>query len=440
MAGLNVHREVTVPSIGSQDFARTIDYYQNPTGSAITTTVRVIGNLGSDAATQVFATSSGDTSPSVNDEWFGTDGGGTPAVIHFVHGPVGLKPTSESLIGDNIVWTYAITVQPGETLELGTFTIQAGSEANAIDEVSALFTPTGFGGNAAEFLSSSDLAALKNFEPPIIVSPTNSTGLAIGTVGDAYQQMLSAGGGSGKGYTYSANGSLDGLTINASIGTLSGMPTASGTYTVTVTATDSNGDTGSQQYTLTVNPAIVVSSTSPTGLNIGTLNNAYSQQLSASGGAEGTFTFSTSSDLDGLNLSSTGLLSGNPAVAGSFPITVTATDSDGGTGSQDYTLVINQSIVVSPTSPTGLAIATLGNNYSQTISANGGAGGTYTFSTSTALDGLTLTSAGVPSSSARRVRPGWPSAPPAKSITKRLQPVAGPEAAIPSAPPATWMA
>ena len=303
----------------------------------------------------------------------------TLAVIHFVHGPVGLKPTSESLIGDNIVWTYAITVQPGETLELGTFTIQAGSEANAIDEVSALFTPTGFGGNAAEsaavaILRREEFRAADHRKPDQLHGPGHRHGRR------CLPANAHAGGGSGKG-DQTANGSLDGLTINASIGTLSGMPTASGTYTVTVTATDSNGDTGSQQYTLTVNPAIVVSSTSPTGLNIGTLNNAYSQQLSASGGAEGTFTFSTSSDLDGLNLSSTGLLSGNPAVAGSFPITVTATDSDGGTGSQDYTLVINQSIVVSPTSPTGLAIATLGNNYSQTISANGGAGGTYTFST-----------------------------------------------------------
>ena len=252
------------------------------------------------------------------------------------------------------------------------------------------FTVTATDGNGGT--GSQDYSLTVN--PPIVVSPTSPTGLAIATVGNFYSQTISATGGADSPYTFTTADSLDGLALSKD-GTLSGSPTTYGTFTFTVTATDGNNATGSQQYTLTVNPAIVVSPTSPTGLNIGTLNNAYSQQLSASGGAEGTYTFSTSSDLDGLNLSSTGLLSGNPGVAGSFPITVTATDSDGGTGSQDYTLVINQPIVVSPTSPTGLAIATLGNNYSQTISANGGAGGTYTFSSSSALDGLTLTSAGV---------------------------------------------
>ena len=164
LSGLNVHREITVPNMGSQDFARTVDYFQNPGSTPITTTVHIVGNLGSDAATRVFATSSGDTTPSTSDEWVGTDGGpGTTAVISIIHGPEGLVPTSEDIVGDNIEWTYSITVQPGQTLDLGTFTIQASSEANAIAEANALVTPTGFGGQAAEFLSSSALGALQNF-------------------------------------------------------------------------------------------------------------------------------------------------------------------------------------------------------------------------------------------------------------------------------------
>jgi uncharacterized delta-60 repeat protein len=169
LASLNVLRQVTVPNTGSQDFARTVDYFQNPTSSPITTTVHIVGNLGSDAATRVFATSSGDSLPSPNDMWFGTDGGpGTTAVISIVHGPAGLIPTAEDIVGDNIEWNYTITVQPGQTLELGTFTIQASSEANAIAEANVLVTPSGFGGQAAEFLSSTDLAALANFQFPMV--------------------------------------------------------------------------------------------------------------------------------------------------------------------------------------------------------------------------------------------------------------------------------
>jgi CSLREA domain-containing protein len=175
LAGLSVSREITVPNAGSQDFARTVDSFQNPTASPITTTVHIVGNLGSDAATRVFATSSGDSTPSPNDEWFGTDGGpGTTAVVSIVHGPAGLVPTAEDIIGDNIEWTYTITVQPGQTVKLAAFTIQASSEANAIAEANALVTPTGFGGHAADFLTAADRAALANFAVPGLVVTTTA--------------------------------------------------------------------------------------------------------------------------------------------------------------------------------------------------------------------------------------------------------------------------
>ena len=169
-----------------------------------------------------------------------------------------------------------------------------------------------------------------------------------------------------------------------SAGVLSGNPAASGSFPITVTATDSNNATGNQNYTLVINPAIVVSPTSSTGLKIATVGNSYSQTITASGGAGGTYNFTTAGPLDGLSLSTGGLLSGSPTTNGMFTFTVTATDSNGGTGSQQYTLTVNPAIVVSPTSPTGLSIGTLANAYSQTITASGGAGGTYTFSTSSA--------------------------------------------------------
>jgi hypothetical protein len=53
IAGLYVSRDVTVPAIGSEDFARTVDVFRNPTDSPIATTVRIVGNLGSDAATTI---------------------------------------------------------------------------------------------------------------------------------------------------------------------------------------------------------------------------------------------------------------------------------------------------------------------------------------------------------------------------------------------------
>ena len=69
VASLQVSREVTVPSTGTQDFARTVDVFQNPTNAPIITTVRIVGNLGSYAATTVFGTSDGDTDIELTDRW-----------------------------------------------------------------------------------------------------------------------------------------------------------------------------------------------------------------------------------------------------------------------------------------------------------------------------------------------------------------------------------
>ena len=84
-----------------------------------------------------------------------------------------------------------------------------------------------------------------------------------------------------------------GLTLPAS-GTgslaISGTPTAAGTETFTVTATDSLGVTASANYSITVNPAV---SLGPATLPADTVNVAYSQTITASGGT-GTMTLAVS--------------------------------------------------------------------------------------------------------------------------------------------------
>ena len=163
-AGLTVSRRVTVPNTGSQDFARTVDSFTNSTASAITTPVTVIGDLGSGAATTVFATSDGTGIVSPNDQWIGTDGGtGNPAIIQYIHGPAGLKPTSVAVTGSNITWTYNLTVPAGQTVTLAYFTIVSPTQAGAIAAANALVTPGGFGGQAGAFLDATPLSSLANF-------------------------------------------------------------------------------------------------------------------------------------------------------------------------------------------------------------------------------------------------------------------------------------
>jgi autotransporter-associated beta strand protein len=171
IAQLYVSRKITVPAAGSQDFARTVEVLANPTDAAITTTVRIVGNLGSDGKTTVFATSSGDTVVETGDWWIGTDddvdGGGTPAIVHLIHGPAGVQPTMVGLAGDledNIAWEYEITVPARETVRLAHFTILADTQAAAEAAAGVLVTPGGFGGQAAAFLNQDELDSLLNFQ------------------------------------------------------------------------------------------------------------------------------------------------------------------------------------------------------------------------------------------------------------------------------------
>jgi uncharacterized repeat protein (TIGR03803 family) len=82
-------------------------------------------------------------------------------------------------------------------------------------------------------------------------------------------------------------------------------------------------------------------SLSPTSLPAAAAGTGYSQTLTASGGtAPYTFAVTAGALPAGLSLSPAGVLSGTPTAAGSFPFTVTATDSLGATGSQNYAFVV----------------------------------------------------------------------------------------------------
>ncbi|MGM3276815.1 putative Ig domain-containing protein [Ralstonia sp. 24A2] len=222
--------------------------------------------------------------------------------------------------------------------------------------------------------------------------PTITTGsLANGEVGASYSQTISASSGTTP-YTFSmASGSLPlGLSLSSG-GVLSGTPTASGSSTFTVRVTDANSNTATQSYTVTIATAPSISTAS---LGNGEVGLAYSQTISASGGATPyTFTVSSGTLPTGLNLSSGGVLSGTPTSGGSSTFTVQVRDANNVTATQSYTV----SITAAPSIGTAsLASGEVGASYSQTISASGGTTPyTFTVSSGTLPTGLNLSSGGV---------------------------------------------
>jgi hypothetical protein len=182
--------------------------------------------------------------------------------------------------------------------------------------------------------------------PPIQISPTT---FPYGFAGESYFENLSATGGSGTRYTWSVTSgtalSAVGLGLT-SAGVISGSPNAAETAApITVKVVDSQGNSATQNYTLTIYPGFSIT---PTTLPSGTVGTPYSQTLTASGGAGAPFSFSvisgTALSAVGLSLSSTGTISGTPSTtetAAAF--TVQVADSLGDITQQNYTLTVNAS-------------------------------------------------------------------------------------------------
>jgi hypothetical protein len=223
---------------------------------------------------------------------------------------------------------------------------------------------------------------------PITLAPTT---LPDGTTGVAYNQTVTASGGTG-GFTYSSTGTLPpNVLLSPSTGALTGTPTTAGSYNFTIIATDTAAATGSQAYTVVISDPVTPITLSPTTLPNGAVGTAYNQTVTASGGAGG-FTYSFTGTLPpniSLN-TSTGALTGTPTTAGSYTFTITATDTATATGSQEYTVVINATPTAITLAPTTLPNGAVGTAYNQTVTASGGAGG-FTYSlTGTLPPGLTL--------------------------------------------------
>jgi hypothetical protein len=145
----------------------------------------------------------------------------------------------------------------------------------------------------------------------------------------------------------------EGLALSPA-GVLSGVPEEVGTFDVTVKGTDGNGCTGSRTYTFSVLCAFL--EISPSTLPDGTVGiPAAPVQMSVSGGSE-IGTWSATGLPPGLTLSPSGLLSGTPTTAGSFLVAVRFVDSIGCEGTASYTVVVCDTLVVTPgTAPAATA-------------------------------------------------------------------------------------
>lgn len=192
--------------------------------------------------------------------------------------------------------------------------------------------PAGVGYDMASGLGTPDAAGLApglcELSSPTTVSVTNP-GTTTSPVGLATSLQVDAtDSDSALALTYAAAGLPAGLSISATTGLVSGTPSSTGTYPVTVTVTDSSGSHGSVSFNWDVVPVVTV--TSP-GAQSSVVGVPVSLQLSGTdANPHGTLTWSANGLPNGLELSpSTGLVTGSPLSAGEYSTTIAATDSAG---------------------------------------------------------------------------------------------------------------
>lgn len=216
-------------------------------------------------------------------------------------------------------------------------------------------------------LSSTDQVVVSVYSKPAITSPIAATG----TAGVAFSYTMTASGFPAP--TLSTTGLPSWLAFNAGTGVLSGTPPAVGNFPVTLTALSSGG---SDSKTLTITVLSKPLITSPITAS-GSTGTAFSYTLTATGTPTPTLGMAAGGPAWLSLNAATGALTGTPPAAGTYTVTLTATNSQG-SDSKNLGITITDAlakpIITSPTAASGSA----GQAFSYTITASGNPAPTFT--------------------------------------------------------------
>ncbi|MEN1762213.1 putative Ig domain-containing protein [Anoxynatronum sibiricum] len=230
----------------------------------------------------------------------------------------------------------------------------------------------------------------------LLMNPTNPVD---GTVSTAYtSHTFTATGGSGsKTYAVTAGALPNGLALSAN-GTLTGTPHTAGTFTFTVTATDSAPTPVTDSRAYTMNIAAEDLLMNPTNPVDGTVSTAYTSHTFTATGGSGSKTYAVTAGAlpNGLALSANGTLTGTPSTAGAFTFNVTVTDSAPTPVTDSHTFTMNiaaEDLLMNPTNPVDGTVSTVYAGH--TFTATGGNGSkTYEVTAGALPNGLTLSANG----------------------------------------------
>jgi uncharacterized repeat protein (TIGR03803 family)/autotransporter-associated beta strand protein len=291
---------------------------------------------------------SGPTTYTIGLTAFNVSGSGTGALVLTVNPPVPVPVISSSTVARGDVSMSNFSYQITTALATGT----------AITGYGATNLPPGLMVNATSGLISGAPSTVGTWNVTISASNSAGTGSAnlTLTINPAGAPVITSGVTASTDlqttFTYqiaatntptgfTVVGLPSGLTYSGTTGVISGMPTALGTSSITVMATNSIGQ-GSSVMVLTVNPQAPAITPTNDSANIGVAITPYSIAATNSPTSYGASGTNGVSQLPpGLNLNTyTGMISGTPTVPGTYTVTLSATNA-GGTGTATATFTIS---------------------------------------------------------------------------------------------------
>ena len=307
-------------------------------------------------------------------------------------------------LGDRYSFKLRVLGGPSQTLgqdEIGLYSVGQGSaplpRGLTLDAAQLVVagTPEESGSFSPELRftdPAGDVLALANYffiTSPITINTPNDLGTT--TLNATYFYRLFACCASS--YTWSvADGTPPpGITLTAD-GMLTGRPTAEGTYTFLVQATDAFDGTryGKRQLTLSVTPLVITTGYSLPAGNVGAPYNVVLTATGASGAltfalVRNTFNSQTNAYLPpGLSLAPSGALTGTPTATGQYFFTVNASDAAGHVATANFNVSIYAAATFPPVQffvPPDLGTFSIGQLDGIQLFATGG-NGTYTWDVS----------------------------------------------------------
>ncbi|GGL07535.1 YVTN family beta-propeller protein [Curtobacterium luteum] len=266
------------------------------------------------------------------------------------------NPPKSATIGTPYSFTFTATGSPSPTFSVSKgqlpdgLTLSSDGVLSGTPTSADTFTFTVAASNGVGTDAATDPITITVTQAPVAPAFTADTPPAATTVGATYSYTFAASGSPSPTFSVSKGQLPAGLSLTAG-GVLAGTPTATGTSTFTVAASNGVGSDATTEVTITVSKQLV----QPTFMAVSppsaaTVGKRYSYQFTAAGNPAPTFTVTSGRLPAGLTLTPQGLLSGTPTSTGTWTFTVTASNGIGTGASTGSITIVTAAAAPSTTS------------------------------------------------------------------------------------------